>query len=86
MTITLTLSPETGSKLRELAAATGKDVPTVIREAVEEKLASEGDASVPSEMPYDRWKAAFDQWVASHRPAGHYVDDSREGIYAGRGE
>jgi predicted transcriptional regulator len=86
MTITVSLSPETGSKLHERAAATGKDVPTLIREAVEAKLASEGEASAPSEMPYDRWKAAFDQWVASHQPVDHFVDDSRESIYDGRGE
>jgi predicted DNA-binding protein len=60
MTITLSLSPETGTKLRERAATTGKDVPTLIREAVEEKLASEGKASLPSDLPYDRWKVAFD--------------------------
>lgn len=86
MTITVPLSPETESKLHERAAATGKDVPTLIREAVEEKLALKGEPSAPSEMPYDRWKAAFDQWVASHRPVEHFVDDSRESIYGGRGE
>lgn len=41
MTITLELPPETERKLRYRASATGKDVATLVREAVEEKLRSE---------------------------------------------
>lgn len=87
MTITLSLSAETESRLRDRAAATGKDVPTLIREAVEEKLSPEGGhTESPSDMAYDRWKITFGQWVDSHRPVRHVVDDSRESIYGGRGE
>ena len=84
MTVTLSFPPEVEAKLREQAAAQGKDVETVVREAVEAKLA-EGSAGVPVTAA-DRWEAEFDAWVAGHRPVSHTVDDSREGIYAGRGE
>jgi hypothetical protein len=38
MTITIDFSPETERQLLARAAATGKDVNTLVREAVEEKL------------------------------------------------
>jgi hypothetical protein len=38
MTLTIDLPPETEQKLLARAAATGKDVATLVREAVEEKL------------------------------------------------
>jgi len=38
MTLLIDLSPEIEAKLYERAAASGKDVPTLVREAVEEKM------------------------------------------------
>jgi hypothetical protein len=38
MTVTIDFPPETEQKLLARAAATGKDVATLVREAVEEKL------------------------------------------------
>jgi hypothetical protein len=86
MTVTISLPPETEQKLRAQAAATGKDVPTIVREAVEEKLAAANAARFPADLPYEQWVVEFNSWVASHKPVGHPVDDSRESIYAGRGE
>jgi hypothetical protein len=34
----------------------------------------------------DAWIAELRAWAASHRPIAGTVDDSRESIYAGRGE
>ena len=31
----------------------------------------------------DAWLKAFHDWVDSHEPVGHFVDDSRESIYCG---
>jgi predicted transcriptional regulator len=84
MTLTLSFPPDVEARLRQQAAALGKDVETVVREAVEAKLA-EIVAGIPS-IPTDRWQAEFDAWVAGHDPVSHTVDDSRESIYAGRGE
>ena len=45
-----------------------------------------------TQAPYDEWKKNFDAWMAgvqarAHRyPPGFVMDDSRESIYAGRGE
>lgn len=45
MTLTLSLPPEFESRLRERAAASGKDVASFVREAIEEKLAAKSGAS-----------------------------------------
>lgn len=63
MTITLSLPAEMGHKLQERAAQTGKDVATLIREAVDEKLSGPGAIADPSELPYVQWKAAFAAWL-----------------------
>jgi hypothetical protein len=86
MTITLSLPAETSQKLQERATETGKDVATLIREAVDEKLSVPEDLTDPSGLPYAQWKPAFDAWVGGRPAAGHFVDDSRESIYSGRGE
>jgi predicted transcriptional regulator len=86
MTITVSLPDETSKKLKERAAETGKDVATLIREAVNEKLGVARAPTDPSDLPYVEWRRAFDAWVERRHPVGHFVDDSRESIYAGRGE
>ena len=48
MTLGLNLSPETAAKVHELAAAFGKDVETVVLEALEEKL---GEANFQTSRP-----------------------------------
>jgi hypothetical protein len=85
MTLTLSFAPDVEAKLRERAAAAGKDVATLVREAVEEKLASGDGAALPARSAA-QWEAEFDAWVRGHQPVGHSIDDSREGIYSGRGE
>jgi hypothetical protein len=85
MTLTLSFPPELEAKLRQRAAAEGKDPETLVREAVEQKLGAE--QPVPADAKgFDEWQAEFNAWVASHQPIGHEVDDSRESIYRGRGE
>jgi len=92
MTVTLTLQPETEAKLRERAAASGKDVSTLVREAVEEKLSAADARKATDDMPYARWFAEFGAWMddvakrAPMYPQGYVANDSRESIYEGRGE
>jgi hypothetical protein len=90
MTIKLQLTPEMETVLRQRAAAEGKDPAALALEAVAEKLA-------PPNGPVSQGTAAdrLDAWnrfVAGMRehakklPSDHFVDDSRESIYEGRGE
>jgi hypothetical protein len=44
----------------------------------------------PKNVPIDptsaEWARRLQEWVESHPPCKHQVDDDRETIYAGRGE
>jgi hypothetical protein len=92
MSLTVSFSPEVEARLRERAAASGKDVPTLVREAVEEKLSSTPETQPANTMSNEQWLAEFNAWMrevtsrARNYPPGFLVDDSRESIYEGRGE
>jgi hypothetical protein len=83
------LSPEKEAKLRERAAAMGKDVAEYVLEVVEEELTITEPPSaepLPSSQHPDPWLKTFREWIASHDHIKTVADDSRESIYAGRGE
>ena len=88
-TLSISLPPETEARLRERAAVAGKDLETYVVDALREKVAPDVvSGAVPSAAAgsIDAWLARFDAWAASHPRLGHDIDDSRESIYAGRGE
>jgi hypothetical protein len=37
-------------------------------------------------LPPAKWSEEWHAWAASHKRPDHVVDDSRDSIYAGRGE
>jgi hypothetical protein len=84
MTIVLHLSPEMEAKLLEHAAAAGKRPEDLALNALEEQLAVEPPVA-ESRTP-QQWVADFRRWAESHRRLPVEADDSRESIYAGRGE
>ena len=84
MTLHLPLSAETEAKLRERAAASGKDVVEIVAEAIEEKLAADPDEN--GDLAPERWITEWNAWAANHRTLDSVADDGRESIYAGRGE
>jgi hypothetical protein len=87
MAMNIPLTPETEAMIRQRAAEVGKDPATFAREALEENFGSpHGSAAEGRPLSSEQRVAEFLTWVASHRPVGHEVDDSREAIYEGRGE
>lgn len=90
MSLTIQLAPEMEARLRERAAAEGKDPAEFAVEALVERLTAP-DTATPSPVTARRL-AALDRFVTGMRehvrslPPGHIVDDSRESIYEGRGE
>ena len=85
MTLNISLSPESEAKLRERAAAAGKDVTAFVRETIEEKLAAGRDNGSASGSPRQgtaEWFAKFSEWVARHPPRQFLADDSRDAIYS----
>jgi len=86
MTLQIELTPELEARLREQAAAAGKDVATLAREAIEQTLAAADPETQPAGLSHEQWLAQWRAWTSSARPLGYLVDDSRESIYEGRGE
>lgn len=87
--LNIPLSPEKEAKLRERAAAAGKDVTEYILDVVDENLAmTEPMAPRDTDSPQRRrqWEMDLDAWAAGHPHRSILADDDREGIYAGRGE
>jgi hypothetical protein len=84
--MTVQFSPDIEAKLRERARQTGTSVEQFVSDAVKEALDRPAPAA-PQTLSTEHWLEAFDRWVESHpiRP-GVNLDDSRESIYAGRGE
>jgi hypothetical protein len=86
MTLTLHLTPETENRLRQWASQAGKNPETVALEALNEKLA-EADSQPSHTVGNDaEWTEKLHACIALHPTATNPLDDSRESIYAGRGE
>ena len=84
--MTLKLSSEIEAKIRERAAASGQDVEAFVLAAVAEKLADADLQSKPSSRDKKEWMEKLRACIDLHPVVTHFVDDSRESIYAGRGE
>lgn len=90
MTLHIDLPAAVETALLAQAAAEGKDVSTLVAEAVAQRL-TESAASAPDRSPTSpKASQGFDQrlhaWIELHPRTVTAVDDSRESIYAGRGE
>jgi plasmid stability protein len=83
MMLKLNLPPEKEARIRAVAAAEGKDVETFVTEIVDERLADEQVVEASETISFDEW---LNGWIALHPQVTHFVDDSRESIYEGRGE
>jgi hypothetical protein len=86
MTLELHLPDHVEAELRRQAQARGEDVESFVLGAVQERLAGKTETQPSCVLEGDAWEAEFAAWLASHKPTGRFVDDSRESIYDGRGE
>lgn len=91
MTLTLELPADTEKRLREKAMAKGLTIKSyledLVRTAVEPREMNGSNTTNQSGFhSADQWMAEHRALAKSHEHVTHYVDDSRESIYAGRGE
>ncbi|QDV81054.1 hypothetical protein [Botrimarina mediterranea] len=84
MDLLLNLPPALEALLAERAKSSGKAPEDIALRVLEEQLVDESLAS--ASLPADEWVADIRSWADSHRKLEHEADDSRESIYAGRGE
>lgn len=86
MTLELHIPAEVEAELRRQAEARGEDLASFVLNAVQERLASAAETPGNRVLEDEAWEREFAAWLAGHKPAGHFVDDSRESIYGGRDE
>jgi len=85
MNVSVHIPEEIEATLRQRASAAGKDVATVVQQYVVERLADE--ALVPAKISsHQEFMTRLRRVIALHPLSNGSVDDSRESIYAGRGE
>jgi hypothetical protein len=88
MPVTLSLPPDTEQLLREKAALCGQTLEAYLQELAERE-AHPTNASLPtapSELPPEEWVTRWYAWATKQPIRDTVLDDSRESIYAGRGE
>jgi len=91
MTLTLELPTDAEKRLQAKAGARGLTVKSYLEELVRYDL--EKQEANGGLQKSDLGATSADEWIAEHRALAkrhehiaHFVDDSRESIYAGRGE
>jgi hypothetical protein len=83
MVINLPLRPDVAKSLQEQAARAGQTLEEYLTAiALREAARANGGVSLSPEVRSAEWRA----FVAGGRPTPTLADDSRESIYAGRGE
>ena len=86
MTLELQLSSDLEAQLRERAAAAGQDLAGFVLQAVAEKLGEAESRSLAQSCNEADWSHKLRDVIDLHPAVTQSVDDSRESIYAGRGE
>lgn len=84
MNIKINLPDELESILRERAAKEGIPIESFVIQAVAERLANSDDDEAP--IPISSFPLWLREWSSRFPKLDQPVDDSRESIYAGRGE
>ncbi len=85
MTLQLSLPAALEDQLRRRATEEGVNVEKYVEAAVIDRLNACTD-SVPKQRSREEFFQALDDIIALHPRISGHVDDSRESIYAGRGE
>lgn len=85
MNVSINFPAEIETTLLRRAAAAGKDVETIVKEFITELLAEESPAPAKPASHHE-FMARLHEVIGLHPVSNGSVDDSRESIYAGRGE
>lgn len=86
MTIRIDLAPQLEQWLREQAAAAGVDPTRYVLLLLEQHATPAMNQDERQAVPSQSWKTEFDSWLAGVEQVDSFIDDSRDSIYAGRGE
>ncbi|MBS0261456.1 MAG: hypothetical protein JSS02_05820 [Planctomycetes bacterium] len=85
MNVSINFPADIETTLLHRATAAGKDVATLVQELVAERLAE--DSAPPAKAgSHAEFMAKLQRFIEIHPTSNGSLDDSRESIYAGRGE
>jgi hypothetical protein len=85
MNLQLSVPLELENSLKKRAAMSGKDIATFIIDTLKEELTQE-EVMATSKSTDDSFSTWLSRWRNLAPKTSHFVDDSRESIYEGRGE
>ena len=85
MNVSINFPAEIETTLLRRAAIAGKDVETIVREFVVERLAEESPP-LSKVLSHEEYMAKLNAIIELHPVSNGSMDDSRQSIYAGRGE
>ena len=86
MTLNIQLPSGIEDAVRERALASGVDIETYIINMVKEDVLYEIPSLPKRRMSHEEFRARLDRIIQSHGISNGHFDDSRDSIYAGRGE
>ena len=84
MSLNINLPSDLEHAVRERALASGLDIDTFATRIFAEQLQDE--MPLPQAASPNEFRSRLDRVIALHPKSGHFIDDSRESIYAGRCE
>jgi len=84
MSLNINLSSDLEHAIRERALAPGLDIDTFAARVFAEQMQDE--LPLPQVASHNEFRLRLDRVIAMHPKSSHFVDDSRESIYAGRDE
>lgn len=85
MNVSINIPAEIETVLRHRAAAAGTDIETLVNRLVTERLAEECPP-ISTVASHDEFMARLHRVIDLHPVSNGSIDDSRESIYAERGE
>ncbi|MDZ4847970.1 MAG: hypothetical protein SGI77_01625 [Pirellulaceae bacterium] len=83
MNLRIELPPNLEHTLKLRAAAAGKDVESFVVDSILETLGLPESPNIAPNLDFQAWLEDVRKLIP---PVTHFIDDSRESIYAGRGE
>jgi hypothetical protein len=86
MQMNINFPAEVESALKRRAAAAGQDVETLVTNILVEEVADEVEPRKRRRISPEEFARRTAAWIKLHPAIDHAIDDSRESIYAGRGE
>lgn len=86
MNVSVNLPTDLENAVRQRATAVGLDIETYIVNIVKEDMSDFVASQSERELSHEEFRALLDERIQLHGISNGQLDDSRESIYAGRGE